>query len=253
MQERQLLFMKSEEDVMKQLIEQWRQAHRVVCMTGAGVSAASGLGTFQSIGERYFNMMPEEISTRKFMVEEPELFYQFYREMFYHPHVQPNENHLILRELEQRNKFHGIITQNIDGLHQMAGSKNIIELHGNAKKFYCPHCGKKYSWEVLKNGGVPRCKCSYMIYPDIVFYDDEVPGNVQQRAEHWLDKTDLLVIMGTSLSAYSALALVEEYAQTHDDSIYIIDIQNAAPFGIGHFIENSCEEALSFIAEALVS
>ncbi|ANF97997.1 NAD-dependent protein deacylase [Paenibacillus bovis] len=209
-------------DKVNQLAEWIRESSRIVFFGGAGTSTESGIpdfrsaaGLYQEIGQRGYS--PEEMLSRPFFDREPELFYEFYRSKMLYPDVQPNPVHELLAELEQQGKLQAIITQNIDGLHQKAGSHNVLELHGSVHRNYCMECKRQYTLsDVLAQSGVPRCPVDGgIIRPDVVLYGESLDGEVIDRAVAALMSADLLIIGGTSLTVYPAAGFITYFKGRH--------------------------------------
>lgn len=209
-------------DKVNQLAEWIRESSRIVFFGGAGTSTESGIpdfrsaaGLYQEIGQRGYS--PEEMLSRPFFDREPELFYEFYRSKMLYPDVQPNPVHELLAELEQQGKLQAIITQNIDGLHQKAGSHNVLELHGSVHRNYCMECKRQYTLsDVLVQSGVPRCPVDGgIIRPDVVLYGESLDGEVIDRAVAALMSADLLIIGGTSLTVYPAAGFITYFKGRH--------------------------------------
>lgn len=187
---------------------------------GAGVSTASGIPDFRSSGGIFDagnGLMPEEIVSGRFFYSHPKEFYDFYRSRMLFPNAQPNKAHLKLAELEQKGIIKSVITQNIDGLHQKAGSKSVLELHGSALRNYCLHCGKFFDLDYIVNSdGVPRCdKCGGDIKPDVVLYGEQLDNYVMERAWEEVSEADLLIVGGTSLAVYPAASFVYAFRGKH--------------------------------------
>ncbi|WP_046227107.1 NAD-dependent protein deacylase [Paenibacillus dauci] len=209
-------------DKVNQLAQWIRESDRIVFFGGAGTSTESGIpdfrsaaGLYQEMGQRGYS--PEEMLSRRFFDREPELFYEFYRSKMLYPDVQPNPVHTILAELEQQDKLLAIITQNIDGLHQKAGSRNVLELHGSVHRNYCIDCGQEYTLaDVLAQSGVPRCPVDGgIIRPDVVLYGESLDADVIDRAVAALSSADLLIIGGTSLTVYPAAGFISYFKGRH--------------------------------------
>lgn len=184
---------------------------------GAGVSAASGIPTFRGKGgiyntENRWNLPPETILSHTFFERSPEIFYQYYRENLVHTEAQPNAVHRALAELEGKGIVRAVITQNIDGLHQAAGSRNVLELHGSIHTNTCTQCGRKYRLSAVMNGAsLPRCACGGLIKPDVVLFEEPLPEEVFQRAFREVERADLLIVAGSSLTVVPAAYLVESF------------------------------------------
>lgn len=191
------------------------QSDNIVFFGGAGVSTESGIPDFRSVDGLYnqkWKYPPETILSRTFFERNPEEYYRFHREKLVIDGVKPNRAHLRLAELEQEGKLKAVITQNIDGLHQAAGSKNVLELHGSILRAYCSRCKKAYDADIINYGeGVPRCTCGGVIRPDIVLYEEPLDGDIMQSAVHFIANADVLIIGGTSLNVYPAAGLINYY------------------------------------------
>ena len=190
-------------------------ARRIVFFGGAGVSTESGIKDFRSVDGLYhqqYDYPPEVILSHSFFEARPEAFYRFYREKMLCPDVQPNGAHRTLAALEAAGKLTAVITQNIDGLHQAAGSKEVLELHGSVLRNYCMRCGKFYGVEtILHSNGVPTCTCGGTIKPDVVLYEEGLDQETIQKAVRHIAQADMLIIGGTSLTVYPAAGLVDYY------------------------------------------
>lgn len=190
-------------------------AQRIVFFGGAGVSTESGIKDFRSVDGLYheqYDYPPEIILSHSFFEENPREFYRFYREKMLCPDVQPNGAHRTLARLEASGKLTAVITQNIDGLHQAAGSKEVLELHGSVHRNYCARCRKEYSLDhILHTQDVPRCTCGGIIRPDVVLYEESLDGFVLSQAIEHLRHADLLIVGGTSLVVYPAAGLLRYY------------------------------------------
>ena len=190
-------------------------ARRIVFFGGAGVSTESGIKDFRSVDGLYhqqYKYPPEIILSHTFFQENPAEFYRFYREKMLCPDVQPNGAHHPLAQLEAAGKLTAVITQNIDGLHQAAGSKEVLELHGSVHRNYCTRCRKQYTLEdILATQDVPRCSCGGIIRPDVVLYEESLDGFVLSQAIEHLRNADLLIVGGTSLVVYPAAGLLRYY------------------------------------------
>ena len=197
-------------------LNDWIQASdNIVFFGGAGVSTESGIPDFRSVDGLYnqkWKYPPEQILSHSFFERNPEEYYRFHREKLVIEGVQPNRAHRKLAELEAAGKLRAVITQNIDGLHQEAGSKNVLELHGSILRAYCSRCRKPYPQEVINRGeGVPRCSCGGVIRPDIVLYEEPLDQNVMEEAVRYIRNAEILIIGGTSLSVYPAAGLIRYY------------------------------------------
>ena len=197
-------------------LKQWvKESDNIVFFGGAGVSTESGIPDFRSVDGLYnqkYDYPPETILSHTFYMKHTEEFYRFYRDKMLVPDARPNAAHLKLAELEAAGKVKAVITQNIDGLHQMAGSKNVLELHGSVHRNYCRKCGKLYSaQDILESTGVPLCSCGGQIKPDVVLYEDGLDNQTIQDSIHYISHADILIIGGTSLAVYPAAGLIDYY------------------------------------------
>ena len=197
-------------------LKQWvQESDNIVFFGGAGVSTESGIPDFRSVDGLYnqkWKYPPETILSHSFFERDPEEYYRFHREKLVIDGVKPNRAHTRLAELEEEGKLKAVITQNIDGLHQMAGSKNVLELHGSILRAYCSRCRKPYDADVINHGnGVPRCSCGGVIRPDIVLYEEALDDDVIMRAIHYIRQADVLIVGGTSLRVYPAAGLINYY------------------------------------------
>ncbi|MDO4991148.1 MAG: NAD-dependent protein deacylase [Eubacteriales bacterium] len=187
----------------------------IVFFGGAGVSTESGIPDFRSVDGLYnqkWKYPPETILSHSFFERDPEEYYRFHREKLVIDGVKPNRAHLRLAELEKEGKLRAVITQNIDGLHQAAGSQNVLELHGSILRAYCSRCRKPHDADVINHGtSVPRCDCGGVIRPDIVLYEEPLDDDVIMRAIHYIRKADVLIVGGTSLRVYPAAGLINYY------------------------------------------
>ena len=214
---------------IKQLRELVDQSERIVFFGGAGVSTESGIPDFRSTGGLYhqeWKYPPEEILSHTFYKSNPEEFFRFYRAKMLAPDARPNAAHRKLAEWERQGKLTAVITQNIDGLHQAAGSRNVLEVHGSVHRNHCERCGKFYALdEILHTQGVPRCSCGGIIKPDVVLYEEGLDQDVLQAAVRALMEADMLIIGGTSLNVYPAAGLISYY---RGDRLVLI---NKSPVG----------------------
>lgn len=196
--------------------KQWiDNSDNVVFFGGAGVSTESGIPDFRSVDGLYnqsYDYPPETILSHTFYIRKPEEFFRFYRDKMLFPDAEPSMPHIKLAELEQCGKLKGVITQNIDGLHQKAGSRHVIELHGSVLKNYCERCGEFYGLDTIINSeGVPTCKCGGRIKPDVVLYEEGLDENNINEAVRLIKEADILVVGGTSLGVYPAAGLIDYY------------------------------------------
>lgn len=202
-------------DNLETLKEWVEESRSIVFFGGAGVSTESGIPDFRSTDGLYHQQYaypPEEILSHTFFMQNPEEFYRFYRAKMLAPSARPNRAHLALARLEERGKLAAVITQNIDGLHQQAGSKKVYELHGSVHRNYCMKCGKFHSTEeILHSEGIPRCECGGMIKPDVVLYEEGLDQQTIQGSVQAIREADMLIIGGTSLTVYPAAGLIDYY------------------------------------------
>ena len=187
----------------------------IVFFGGAGVSTESGIPDFRSVDGLYnmkYDYPPETILSHTFFMNNTEEFYKFYRDKLIVKGVKPNKAHIALAKLEEKGKLKAVITQNIDGLHQMAGSKNVLELHGSTLRNYCMDCGKSYDIDYIENSkGVPKCECGGIIKPDVVLYEEGLDMQVVSKAIQYISRADVLIVGGTSLVVYPAAGLIDYY------------------------------------------
>ena len=192
------------------------QSRYAVFFGGAGVSAPSGIPDFRSRDGLYnkaWAYPPEEILSRGFFMAQPEEFYRFYRARMLYPQARPNAAHRALARLEREGRLKAVVTQNIDGLHQAAGSREVVELHGSVHRNRCMACGRAFSLEeVMAQTGVPRCPCGGMVKPEVVLYEEPLEEAVIARALGHIRRADLLIIGGTSLAVYPAAGFVGAFA-----------------------------------------
>ena len=202
-------------DGAKELAERVLSARRTVFFGGAGVSTESGIPDFRSTDGLYHQQWkypPETILSHDFFLYKTEAFYQFYRQKMLFPSAQPNAAHQTLAAWEKEGLLSCVITQNIDGLHQKAGSRKVLELHGSVWRYFCMRCKKSFLLEdILDGSGVPRCACGGVIKPDVVLYGEQLPGDTVEEALDEISRADLLIICGTSLSVYPAAGFVADF------------------------------------------
>lgn len=207
------------DDKIQQFADIVNNSQRIVFFGGAGVSTESGIPDFRSVDGLYnqkWDYPPETILSHSFFMKKTEEFYRFYREKMICEGVKPNNAHLKLAELEQKGKLTAIVTQNIDGLHQAAGSKQVYELHGSVLRNYCMRCGKFHGIEAITGSdGVPHCECGGIIKPDVVLYEEGLDDKVVSGAVEAIAKADTLIIGGTSLNVYPAAGLIRYFSGKH--------------------------------------
>ncbi len=202
-------------DEIKKLKDIIDNTDNIVFFGGAGVSTESGIPDFRSVDGLYnqeWDDPPETIVSHTYYVRKPEKFFKFYREKLLVSGIQPNAAHKKLAEWEAQGKLRAIVTQNIDGLHQAAGSREVLELHGSTLRNYCEKCGKFYDADFIRNApGVPMCECGGRVKPDVVLYEEGLDGNLLERAIRFIADADVLIIAGTSLAVYPAAGLINYY------------------------------------------
>lgn len=200
---------------IEQLQDIFDKSHKIVFFTGAGVSTESGIPDFRStdgLYNQHYAYPPEKIISHSFFQNNPKEFYRFYKEKMLYPQAKPNSAHYKMAEFEQNGKSLGVITQNIDGLHQKAGSKNVYELHGTVKKNHCTICNKFYDLDyILNNPDIPYCSCGGIIKPDVVLYEEALDEEILYNACNTIKNADCLVICGTSLVVWPAAGLVNYF------------------------------------------
>lgn len=199
-----------------EILKKWvAESYNIVFFGGAGVSTESGIPDFRSVDGLYsqkFDYPPETIISHTFYERKPEYFFRFYREKMLPLGFEPNITHKVLARWELEGKLSAVVTQNIDGLHQKAGSKRVYELHGSVLRNYCARCGKFHSAEFIKNTeGIPRCACGGTVKPDVVLYEEGLDQRVIDNSIFAIDLADLLIVAGTSLTVYPAAGLIDYY------------------------------------------
>jgi NAD-dependent deacetylase len=197
-------------------LKKWIEgSDNIVFFGGAGVSTESGIPDFRSVDGLYnqkYDVPPETIVSHSYLERYPEKFYAFYKEKMLYPQARPNDCHIALAKLEKDGKLRAVVTQNVDGLHQEAGSREVYELHGSVHRNYCTSCGTKYGLEhILKSEGVPRCSCGGFVRPDVVLYEEGLDQQVIEKAVSAIRHADVLIVGGTSLRVYPAAGLINYY------------------------------------------
>ena len=221
-------------------LHQWMQeSERGGFFGGAGVSTESGIPDFRSTDGLYnqqYDYPPEQILSHTFFMRWPEEFFRFYRDKMLAPSAKPNKAHRALAKLEEQGKLTAVITQNIDGLHQMAGSKKVLELHGSVHRNYCMRCHKFHSMEeILHSEGVPRCSCGGIIKPDVVLYEEGLDQQILQESVDQIRRADMLIIGGTSLTVYPAAGLLDYYT---GNRLVLINKTATARDGLANLVIN---------------
>lgn len=223
---------------LKEIIDGSKYA---VFFGGAGVSTASDIPDFRGANgiyntENKFKIAPERIISHSFFVNRTSDFYEYYRENMLFPDAQPNAVHKALAKLEKEGKVKAVITQNIDGLHQKAGSKNVYELHGSVHRNYCTECGKFYGLSYIVNSkGVPTCSCGGVIKPDVVLYEEMLDDEVWRGAYKEISRADTLIVGGSSLTVYPAAGLVDMFS---GENLCIINAETTPYDGRASYIDH---------------
>ncbi|MEG0772783.1 NAD-dependent protein deacylase [Clostridium sp.] len=201
---------------LKEIINKY---DNIVFFGGAGVSTESNIPDFRSANGLYnestkSHYSPEEILSHSFFINHTKAFYEFYRDKMIYKDAEPNAAHLVLAELERRKKLKAVITQNIDGLHQKAGNEEVVELHGSIHRNYCMECNKFFPLDyIISSTDIPRCDvCGHIVKPDVVLYEEELDSNVLRRAISFIEKAEVLIVGGTSLTVYPAAGLLRYYS-----------------------------------------
>lgn len=213
--------MKAEIEKLQQMID---ESKKIVFFGGAGVSTESGIPDFRSVDGLYnqkYDYPPETILSHTFYMKRPDEFFRFYRDKMLFTDAKPNAAHVALAKLEEAGKLTAVVTQNIDGLHQSAGSKKVLELHGSVLRNYCETCHRFYDIDaVLNSSGVPSCECGGRIKPDVVLYEEGLDQNTLSESVRAISEADMLIIGGTSLAVYPAAGLIDYY---HGNKLVLIN------------------------------
>lgn len=203
-------------EALKEMI---MESDNVVFFGGAGVSTESGIPDFRSVDGLYnqkYKYPPERIISHSYYQQYPEEFYEFYKDKMIFRDAKPNAAHTRLAELEQEGHVRAVITQNIDGLHQLAGSKEVLELHGSIHRNYCQRCHKFYDLDyIVTSKGVPHCECGGIIKPDVVLYEEGLDPETMQKAMYYISRAEVLIIGGTSLVVYPAAGMIDYFRGKH--------------------------------------
>ncbi|MBR6407436.1 MAG: NAD-dependent protein deacylase [Clostridia bacterium] len=212
------------EDKIKRLRQFIEESDYIVFFGGAGVSTESGVPDFRSKDGlynqhdvRFEKYRPEYLLSRSCLLNEPEVFFEFYRQKMDTRGIEPNAAHIFLAKLEEKGKLKAVVTQNIDGLHQKAGSRNVYEIHGTTAKNYCARCGKKYPADYIFESPerIPHCECGAMVRCDVTLYEEQLPGEAVEKSINAISKADMLIIGGTSLTVYPAASYVRYFRGKH--------------------------------------
>ena len=231
-------------------LKQWvAESSHIVFFGGAGVSTESGIPDFRSTDGLYsqkFEYPPETIISHSFYEQRPEYFFRFYREKMLPLGFEPNITHKVLARWEQEGKLSAVVTQNIDGLHQKAGSKRVYELHGSVLRNYCIRCRKFHSAEFVRDAdGVPKCTCGGIVKPDVVLYEESLDQDTIEKSVRAIQSADLLIVAGTSLTVYPAAGLIRYY---HGKRLVLIN-RDATQYD--HYADLVFHESLGKIFEQL--
>lgn len=216
------------EDKIRQLADILSESDNIVFFGGAGVSTASNIPDFRSSTGLYSrklnrNFTPEQAVSHSFFMQYPEEFFDFYKKNLVYPDAKPNDCHTALAQLEEMGKLKAVVTQNIDGLHQAAGSKNVLELHGSVLRNYCEDCKSLYDVHIVSDTtGIPKCpKCGGPVKPDVVLYEEGLDDKTLNAAVHYISTAQVLIIGGTSLAVYPAAGLINYF---QGDKIVVINM-----------------------------
>lgn len=230
---------------LKEIID---NSSNIVFFGGAGVSTESNIPDFRSVDGLYnqeYDYPPETILSHTFFINNTKEFYRFYHNKMMYPDAMPNKGHIALAKLEQQGKLKAVITQNIDGLHQKAGSREVLELHGSVLRNYCMSCKSFYDEKIiLDTEGVPKCKCGGIIKPDVVLYEEGLDSNTISKAVSYIEKADVLIVAGTSLTVYPAAGLIDYY--TKDKLILINKTVTPKDYRANLVIHEAFGEAMDF-------
>ena len=232
------------------ILKKWvEESSRIVAFTGAGVSTESGIPDFRSVDGLYnqkFDYPPETIISHSFYERDPEYFFRFYREKMLPLGFEPNITHKTFAEWERQGKMLAVVTQNIDGLHQKAGSRRVYELHGSVLRNYCTRCGKFHTAEFIRDSeGIPRCSCGGIVKPDVVLYEEGLDADVIEKSVGAIATCDLLIVAGTSLTVYPAAGFVNYY---RGNRLVLIN-RDATPYD--HFADLVIHESLGDVFSKL--
>ena len=229
-------------------LKKWiEESNNIVFFGGAGVSTESGIPDFRSVDGLYnqkYDYPPETILSHTFFMKKTDEFYKFYHDKMLIEGAKPNKAHLKLAKLEEEGKLKAVITQNIDGLHQEAGSKEVMELHGSVQRNYCMKCGKFFDFSYIKNSvGVPKCECGGIIKPDVVLYEEGLDNETINKSVKYIANADVLIIAGTSLAVYPAAGLIDYY---RENKLVVINLSSTPRDAYANLcIEGKVGEVLS--------
>lgn len=235
---------------LKEIIE---KSHNIVFLGGAGLSTESGIPDFRSSdgvfkATRDYGFPPEVLISHDFFESYPEIFYDYYKKYLIYPNAKPNNAHKALAKLEECGKLSAVITQNIDNLHQLAGSRHVLELHGSVYRNYCTQCGQYYPVDtILKADGVPYCSCGGIIKPDVVLYGEGLDPDILTESVRCIRKADTMIVGGTSLAVYPAAGLIDYFRGTELVLINLSSTPRDAEASL--VVHEKIGEALSFILE----
>lgn len=240
-------------DLINELKNIIKNSDNIVFFGGAGVSTESNIPDFRSESGLYnavtnYGYAPEQMLSRTFFERHTDVFYKYYKDNMLYLDAKPNDAHYALAKLEHDGKLKAVITQNIDGLHQLAGSKNVIELHGSVHRNYCRKCGASYNADYIKNSdGITKCKCGGTVKPDVVLYEESLDSDCIDKAIDYISNTEVLIIGGTSLSVYPAASFVTYF---RGDKLVLIN-KSSTPYDrkaslvinqpIGKVLKEACE------------
>ncbi len=228
------------------------ESRKIVGFTGAGISVPSGIPDFRSANGIYQQKLnrtysPEEMVSHSFLFAHPEEFYEFYRDKMVYPEARPNAAHRLFAKLAEEGHDVTIVTQNIDGLHEMAGSKKVLNLHGTIHRNYCVHCGRKYPLSAVTDcTGVPHCSCGGMIRPDVVLYEEMLDERVIDKTVKAIREADMMIIVGTSLVVYPAASFVHYYSGNK------LALVNLSRTSMDHWANLCLNEDCEKVAKALL-
>lgn len=225
------------------------ESNNIVFFGGAGVSTESGIPDFRSASGIYqqdFHYPPEQVVSYSFFLQHPDVFYNFYRDKILKPSLsaKPNPAHLKLAELEKKGRLKAVITQNIDCLHQRAGSKNVLQVHGSVNDNYCNDCRKYFSLDYIRNSeGVARCdKCNGVIHPGIVLFEEALDSSITNKSLQHIEQADILIVGGTSLAVYPAAGFINYY---QGDKLILVNLTAVSNSRVNYFIQGKVGEIMS--------